>query len=111
MNILGILELDERNRVYFPSSVFDILNNPKYIKFVEKNIDGKSQIVIESDNYNGKSIGKANVNSNERRGTIPKKVRDKLSLNKHNPFVVLLKNDRNEILMKRLDIERIVEDD
>ena len=111
MNILGILELDERNRVYFPSIVFEILDDPEYIKVVEKNIDGKNQIVIASDNYDGKALAKINVNVNMRRGTIPKKVRGKLSLNEHNRFIIFLKNDRNEIMMKRLDVERLMEDD
>ena len=111
MNILGILELDERNRVYFPSIVFDILNKPEHLKIVEKIIDGKNQIVIESENYDGKALAKINVNANMRRGTIPKKVREKLSLNAHNPFIILLKNDRNEIMMKRLDVEKIIGDD
>jgi len=112
MKILGIMELDERNRVSYPQKLLNMLGTS--FKFVEISTSDKSFIALTDFNDDaGKVIATLNLKS-ERRGVIPKKVREKLDVNfeKNRYLIILTKEIKNKtypVLMK-LDAEKFLGD-
>jgi len=109
----GIMEIDYRGRVYFPNELFEFLGNPKHINIVKIEENDKDLIAIQSDKVKKGIMATISANVNDRRAVIPKNIRNLLSLNQHNRYIVILNakiKNNNFAIMKRLDIDKVVGD-
>ena len=112
MKILGIMELDERNRVSYPQELLNMLGTS--FKFVEISTSDKSFIALTDFNDDvGKVVATLNLKS-ERRGVIPKKVRKKLNVDfeKNRYLIILTKEIKNKTypVLIKLDAEKFLGD-
>ncbi|RLG58805.1 MAG: hypothetical protein DRN95_03635 [Candidatus Hydrothermarchaeota archaeon] len=116
--ILGIIDLDKRNRVSFPPKLFEFLGDTNQIKLVEfgSSISEKTRLIIVDFNeeVEGKMVATLNVNKNERRTVLPKRIRKFLGVDNVNHKYLIIHTekfgDKEYAILKRLDINKILGD-